>query len=373
MKKTLMIVIALVCIVSLVFVGCTAQPAQEAPAADDATAAGEEPAADDAGDAPAADAPAEDGNSEDGNDDAAASGDKKYRIGFANASVSNSWRVKMRDMLMDEAEALNVEIVETDANDDANTQNGNIETLLQQNLDAIMITPVVEDAVNPGIEMAYESGIPVIIFDRHCSTDDFTTFVGYNEEQNGEECAKLMVAALEEKNGAPKGKLIALDSMAGSSTHRLINQGWENVLSEYPEIEIVARQYTDFEVSKGKAFMEDCLTKYGPGEIDGILSQDGGVTLGAMDAIEEAGRDGDNIFVVNADGINGIARLVKEGKCIGFTQFPCKCSVDALQVAIECIEGTTPEKEVMVPSIVVTPDNVDEYFIPDGDDYDWTL
>ena len=331
MKKRLLVIVALVCVAALAFAGLGA-----------AAEEGEE-----------------------------ASG--SYKIGFSNASVSNSWRVKMRDMLMEEAERLGVEIVETDANDDANTQNGNIETLLQQDLDAILITPSVEEAVNPGIEMAYESGIPVIIFDRHCSTEDFTAFIGYNEVQNGEECAKLMVAALEERYGEPKGKLIALDSMAGSSTHRLINEGWENVLNDYPEIEIIARQYTDFEVSKGKAFMEDCLTKYASGEIDGILSQDGGVTLGAMDAIEEAGRDGDNILVVNADGINGIARLVKEGKCIGFTQFPCKCSVDALNLAIECIEGATPDKEVMVPSIVVTAENVDEYYIEGGDDYDWTL
>lgn len=94
------------------------------------------------------------------------SGDAKYKIGFANASVSNSWRVKMRDMLMEKADELGVEIVETNANDDANTMNSNIETMLQQDLDAILITPCVEDACNPGIEAAYEAGIPVIIFDR---------------------------------------------------------------------------------------------------------------------------------------------------------------------------------------------------------------
>ena len=83
------------------------------------------------------------------------SSDAKYRIGFANASVSNSWRVMMRDMLMDEAKKMDVEIVETDAHDDANTQNSNIEAMLQKDLDAILITPCVEDAVNPGIEAAY--------------------------------------------------------------------------------------------------------------------------------------------------------------------------------------------------------------------------
>lgn len=298
---------------------------------------------------------------------------KTYKIGFANASVSNSWRVKMREMLMDAAAELGVEIVETDAHDDASTMIGNIETLLQHNVDAILITPCTEDGVNAGIEMAYEAGIPVIIFDRVCSTEDYTHFIGYSDEKNGAACAQLIVDALTEKYGSPKGKVVALDSMAGSGTDNAQKAGQESVFSQYPEIEIIARNYTDFEVSVGKSVMEDWLIKYAPGEIDAIISQDGGVTLGAYDAIVEAGREGDNMIIVNADGINGIAKLVKEGKVYGYTQFPCAASVDALKLAIQCIEGTDPEDKIILQdAIVVTAENNDEYVIVDGDDYDWT-
>jgi ABC-type sugar transport system substrate-binding protein len=298
-----------------------------------------------------------------------------YRVGFANASISNSWRVKMRDMLLEEAaRRSNIRLIETDAQDDASRMNANIESMLQRNLDAILITPVVEDAVNPGIEMAFAAGIPVIIFDRRCSTGDFTHFVGYSDRQNGVESAKLMVAALTGKYGEPRGNLAAFDSVAGSSTDRLIREGWDEVFSQYPDIRIIARQYTDFEVGRGKSFMEDCLTRFGPGRIDGFVSQDGGVTLGAFDAIDEAGRGGEGLFCTNADGINGVARLVKEGRVYGFTQFPCRAGVDALGVAIDVLEGRRPStKEVMMDSIVVNAGNVDEYYLPGGDDYDWTL
>ena len=91
------------------------------------------------------------------------------------------------------------------------------------------------------------------------------------------------------------------------------------------------------------------------------------------DAIVEAGREGDNFIIVNADGINGIAKLVKEGKCYGYTQFPCAASVDALKLAIQCIEGTDPAEQVILQdAIIVTAENNDEYVIADGDDYDWT-
>jgi hypothetical protein len=43
-------------------------------------------------------------------------------------------------------------------------------------------------------------------------------------------------------------------------------------------------------------------------------------------------------------------------------------------VAINVLEGRGPAtKEVMMDSIIVTAGNVDEYLIPGGDDYDWTL
>lgn len=298
---------------------------------------------------------------------------KTYRIGFSNASVSNSWRVKMRDMLVDAAGDMDVVLVESDAHDDANTQISNIEAMLQQDLDAILITPAMEDAVNPGIEAAYAAGIPVILFDRTATTEDYHHFVGWTDENNGAACAQMMVDALTEKYGEPKGKIVALDSIAGSGTDNGQKAGQESVFSKYPNIEIVARQYTDFEESKGKSAMEDFLNRFKPGEIDGVISQDGGVTLAAWDAIVEAGRDNDGLIIVNADGINGVAKLVKEGKVYGFTQFPCAASVEALKLAIQTLEGTDPADKIVVKEpIVVTAANVDEYVIMDGDDFDWT-
>lgn len=304
---------------------------------------------------------------------ASAKGDAKYTIGFANASVSNSWRVKMRDELMAEADKLNIKIVETDAHDDANTQNSNIESMLQQDLDAILITPCVEDAVNPGIEAAYASGIPVILFDRTATTEDYSHFVGWTDENNGAACAQMIVDALKEKNGSEKGKVIALDSIAGSGTDNGQKAGQNKVFEKYPDIEVIDRQYTDFEASKGKTAMEDFLSKYGPGEIDAVISQDGGVTLAAWDAIQEAGRDDEGIIIVNADGINGVCKLIKEGKCYGLTQFPCAASVEALHLAIDTLEKNDPEDKIVVKDpIVVTKENIDDYVIEDGDDFDWT-
>lgn len=58
--------------------------------------------------------------------------------------------------------------------------------------------------------------------------------------------------------------LIALDTMAGSSTDNFQKEGQDSVFSQYPAQDHCKAVY-GFEVSKGKSFMEDCLAKFGPG------------------------------------------------------------------------------------------------------------
>ena len=351
---------------SLMMAGCgsSAAPAAEEPAAEEAVEEAAEETEEEA-EEPAAEEEAEAPADESG---------KTYRIGFSNASVSNSWRVKMRDMLIEAVEERgDVILEETDANDNASQQIADIESLLQRDLDAILITPAVEDAVAPAIEEAYASGIPVILFDRTANTEDYTHFVGWTDVNNGAACAQLIVDALTEKYGEPRGNVVALDSIAGSGTDNGQKEGQESVFSQYPDIKIIDRQYTDFEASEGKAAMEDFLAKHPSGEIDAVISQDGIVTLAAYQAIEEQGRVDDNIIIVNADGVNGVCRMIKEGTAYGLTQFPCAASVAALDLAIQTLEGNDPEEKIVVMDpVVVTAENVDEYYIPDGDDEDWT-
>ena len=345
--KVLSLLVALLMMAAL-FVGCS-QPADQGSSVDTS------------------------GDTQDASQEQADSG-YAYRIGFSNASVSNSWRVYMRELLLEACEENNIELIETDANDDANKQISDIETLLQQDLDAILITPCMEDSVNPGIEAAYETGIPVIIFDRQCSTDKYTAFVSYPDKDCAIVSAQYMVDALTERYGSPMGNIIILDVGAGSGTQTNLAAGWDEVLSQYPDIKIISRQFCDWERSEAKSFMEDCMQKYDVGEIDGFISGDGSQSLGAMDAIIEAGRDQEGIIFTNTDGSNGVCKYVIDGVCAGLAQFPCRCSVDALDLALQVLGGEQlASQDIYLDIIKVDKSNVEEYYRPDASDSDWTM
>jgi ABC-type sugar transport system substrate-binding protein len=299
---------------------------------------------------------------------------KNYKIAFSNSSLTDSWRVYMRDLLLAEVAKQGVTLIETDAGGDSNKQNSDIEFLLQKKPDAIIIAPMMQDSVNPGIEMAYNAGIPVVLFDRGVSTKLYTHFVSYPDRECARVASEDMVAYLTQKNGSPKGNIVILDCMAGSGTQVRMEQGFDLVLPKYPDIKIISRQYCDWERGKAKSYMEDVLQKFPPGSIDGIISTDGSQMLGAHDAIVEAGRDKEGIKYTNTDGSNGVCRLLKEGYCVGLAQFPCLVGAKALDMAIMCLQGTDPkEQDIEYPTIKVDASNVDQYYRPDAPDSAWTM
>lgn len=281
----------------------------------------------------------------------------------------------MRDMLMDAANQIGVKIIETDANDNAEKQNEDIETLIAQDVDGFLIAAGFEDAVNPGIEAAYATGKPVIIFDRFVSTQDYTASVFYSDITCGEIAAEILVDALKEKKGSTEGaKVIVLEALAGAGTTSQRNEGIMNIF-EPAGIEIVASYACNFSKDEAKKNMEDALVRFDPGEIDGIISHNGEQTLGAWEAIVEAGREDEfRGLISNIDGCNGVARLIKEGIVAGLSQFPCRCSVDALELLVKMLNDPNMEveKEVFLTPDKVTQDNIDEWYLPEVPDNGWT-
>ena len=70
----------------------------------------------------------------------------------------------------------------------------------------------------------------------------------------------------------------------------------------------------DFLISKGRECMQYLLDKYGS-DIDVLYSHNDGMTLGAIEVIEEAGlRPGEDILILSVDGEQAAIDLLREGK-----------------------------------------------------------
>lgn len=302
--------------------------------------------------------------------DCAAAGVAKegpWTIGVSNISLGNSWRVQMIAEL--EAAAADnpmiEELIVTNADGNVAKQISDIDDLIARGVDAILITPGSPDGLAPSVEDAYNAGIVTIVFNDFVETDQFHSILWADQFKFG----FIGGAWLREQLGG-EGNIVLLEGIAGMGVSDLRSEGGIAGLGE--GITILARQPAGWDYAQGKAAMEDFIAAY-PGQIDGVYSQGGAMSLGAIDAFIAAGLDP---VPVPGEGYNGFLNYWAENLDNGFTSIapdePTWQSVAALDVAINCLNGETVSKWTELPHPLITDENVAEFARPDCPDGAWS-
>ncbi len=299
-------------------------------------------------------------------------GGEGYVVALCNYSIGNSWRAQMEQEFVAEAEKLKAEGVVseyyiTNSNEDINKQISDMQDLITKKVDAIVITAASPTALAPVVEEAAEAGIKVVSFDNVVETDEQVATVGIDEKEFGRIGAEWLVDKLD-----GKGKIVVLNGIAGTATDSLRWGGAEEVFKQYPDIEILGSANASWDYAQGKAAMESMLSAYP--EIDGVWSQGGAMTQGAIDAFIAAGRD---LVPMTSEGNNGAIRAWIENKDKGLSCIapsnPTYTSAEALRVVIKALNGEDIPGNVVMDIETVTEEIVDQYYRSDMPDSFWVL
>lgn len=299
-------------------------------------------------------------------------GGEGYVVALCNYSIGNSWRAQMEQEFVAEAEKLKAEGVVseyyiTNSNEDINKQISDMQDLITKKVDAIVITAASPTALAPVVEEATEAGIKVVSFDNVVETEEQVATVGIDEKEFGHIGAEWLVDKLD-----GKGKIVVLNGIAGTATDSLRWGGAEEVFKQYPDIEILGSANASWDYAQGKAAMESMLSAYP--EIDGVWSQGGAMTQGAIDAFIAAGRD---LVPMTSEGNNGAIRAWIENKDKGLSCIapsnPTYTSAEALRVVVKALNGEDIPGNVVMDIETVTEENVDQYYRSDMPDSFWVL
>jgi ABC-type sugar transport system substrate-binding protein len=96
---------------------------------------------------------------------------KTYRIGVSQCS-SDDWRNKMNEEIHREVILHDdVEVEIRSADDDINRQISDIQYFMDNKFDAIIAAPIEAEAITPIIRKVYESGLPIVVFDRNTTEE----------------------------------------------------------------------------------------------------------------------------------------------------------------------------------------------------------
>jgi simple sugar transport system substrate-binding protein/ribose transport system substrate-binding protein len=92
----------------------------------------------------------------------------------------------------------------------------------------------------------------------------------------------------------------------------------------------------------------------------GLFVQTDQPAIGALRAIRAARRQGE-VLVAAFDGIPEFVDLLKKGEIVASgMQQPYLMGVKSGEAMMEHLKGQTPQKEILVPILVVTSENIDK-------------
>jgi ribose transport system substrate-binding protein len=291
--------------------------------------------------------------------------DPPWTIGVSNYGVQNTWRVQMMAELQSAAkkDSRIKDLIITNADGNVAKQVADIGDLLTKQIDLLLVLPVSSDGIVAAVDEVANAGIPVIVFNNELKGTNFQSMVWIDEYMFGWIGGKW----LNEKMGG-KGNVVILEGVAGTSTSDLRTAGAKDALG--PNIKILAQQPADWAYDKGKKVMEDFIAAYP--QIDGIYSQGGAMSLGAMEALQAAGKP---LLPVPSEGNNGFLKFWKNHLAEGFSSIgPDEAtwqSSEALLQGVACLEGKTIEKWHALPLPVITDENIDQYVRMDCPDDLW--
>jgi ribose transport system substrate-binding protein len=279
--------------------------------------------------------------------------DKKIRVGVTVYNMS-SFITQGKEGMEAYAAANNVELLWNSANNDVATQASQVESLINQKVDAIIIVPVQADSLGPQLQAAKDAKIPVLAVNTTLKNEALiTSAVLPDDVAAGAQEMQMMADKL-----GGKGNIVILQGPLGSSPELDRTKGIESVLAKYPDIKVLAKDTANWARDEAVNKVKNWISSFG-GDINGIVAENDDMGLGAVQALKEANK---SVPVVGIDGIEDGLRAVESGAFIGSSLQHGRVELAAgLGAALKVIKGEPFEKNYVYTMPPITPENVGQY------------
>lgn len=284
---------------------------------------------------------------------ACTSGKKTYVIGVSQCS-EDSWRMKLNDELRDATYLHdNVELHVVSADDNDKHQIRQINAFMNEDVDLLIVSPNQMNTVTPAIDRAYDSGIPVVLFDRKTDSGKYTAFVGADNEKIGRTIGEYIATRL-----GGKGTVVEIRGLEGSSPAIERHKGFVSAIRKYPGIRLLASESGTWLQQSGdsvaaKMFARGIVPDY-------VFGQNDRMAHGAWLAARRCGLEGRIRFVgIDAlPGEGGGIELVRDGVLDASYIYPTRGDI-VMQQALSILEGRPYERDLYMKAALVTKDNAE--------------
>ncbi|MCE5286157.1 MAG: substrate-binding domain-containing protein [Pelosinus sp.] len=288
--------------------------------------------------------------------------DKKIVIGFSQVGAESEWRTANTESIKAAAKEAGIELKFSDGQQKQENQVKAIRSFIQQKVDVIAFSPVVETGWDTVLQEAKDAHIPVILTDRAIKLgkgnpeDYYVTFLGSDFIVEGQNAAKWL---LEFTKKTDPVNIVELQGTVGSAPAIDRKKGFEEVMKDHPNYKIIKSQTGDFTRAKGKEVMESFLksAKAEGQKIDVLYAHNDDMAIGAIQAIEEAGlKPGKDIIIVSVDGVKGAFEAMIAGKLNCTVECSPLLGPQLMDAVKNILAGKTLEKRILTKEGVFPAD-----------------
>jgi ribose transport system substrate-binding protein len=233
-----------------------------------------------------------------------------------------------------------------DSTNDPQTQLQNAQDAIARGVAGIILSPTDSSTAPAVLQLAQDADIPVVIADIGTDSGEFVSVIGSNNYEGANGVGQALAAAMQSAGTAD-----ASVGIIGISQARLNGQArTQGFLDAMAEGGVTGdaglQQMQAYTADETFRFTQDMITA-NP-DLGGMFVQTDGPTLGAL-------------LVAAFDGIPEFVPLLQSGDLVvSGMQQPYLMGVRSAEAMLEHLGGGTPDKEITVPILIVTSDNIDE-------------
>lgn len=278
---------------------------------------------------------------------------QKIRILVTPQSVVASFWVTVKAGADSAGKELGIDVIwkgpPTEA--DVDNQISILEDYINQGIDAIVLAALDSKALIPIVKRAVSRNIPMILIDSGIDSDDPASFIATDNVLGANMAARMLAKLI-----GFRGKVALIPFFPGTSTSIHREKGFKEEIAKYPDIELVAVQYSQNDMAVAMAVTENILTAFP--DIDGIFAANEPGAIGASQAILARGLAG-KVKIVGFDAApNEIDALKKNIIQALIVQNPFKMGYLGVKYAVDVIHGKKVQERVDTGVTVVTNENL---------------
>jgi ribose transport system substrate-binding protein len=229
-----------------------------------------------------------------------------------------------------------------------------IDSMIARHVDGIALAAAERKALIGSVDRAAAEKIPVTVFDSGLDSTNYLSFIATDNVEGGRIGARTLGQLL---NG--KGKVAMVMHAPGSVSTMDREKGFNEVMAkEFPNIQVVATQYSMSDRAKAMAVTENFLTAHP--DLNGIFCSSEPSSVGAAQAIKGRNLAG-KVKLVAFDSSESMIEDLRAGVIDAqIVQDAFKMGYEPVRFLVEKLNGKEPPKRLDLQATVIRKADLDK-------------